>query len=45
MAKKTQIMLCSLTMVAALGATTAQAADDVLSRIKPVGQVNVAGKA
>ena len=45
MAKKTPIMLCSLAVAAALGATTVQAADDVLSRIKPVGQVKVAGQA
>ncbi len=42
MAKKTKILIASLAVVAAF---SAQAADDVLSRIKPVGQVNVAGQA
>lgn len=44
MAKKTSILFASLTLAAAFG-SAAHAEDDVLSRIKPIGQVNVAGQA
>ena len=44
MAKKFSVSLLSLLAVAAIS-TTAVAEDDVLSRIKPVGQVNVSGAA
>ena len=37
-------LLCSLAMASLAATVSAQAEDDVLSRIKPVGQVNVAGK-
>jgi cytochrome c553 len=43
-AKKFSVSLLSLLAVAAIS-TTAVAEDDVLSRIKPVGQVNVSGAA
>ena len=45
MAEKTKILLASLALAAAFSAASVvQAEDDVLSRIKPVGQVNVAGQ-
>ncbi len=44
MAKKFSVSLLSLLAAAAIS-TTAVAEDDVLSRIKPVGQVNVSGTA
>ncbi len=44
MAKKFSVSLLSLLAAAAIS-TTAVAEDDVLSRIKPVGQVNVSGAA
>jgi len=43
-AKKTSILFASLTLAVAVG-SAAHAGDDVLARIKPVGQVNVAGQA
>ncbi len=43
MAKKFNALFASLTLTAALTAA-AHAEDDVLSRIRPVGQVNVAGQ-
>ena len=44
MAKKMKTLFCSLAMVSAVASVSAQAEDDVLARIKPVGQVNVADK-
>ncbi|RTZ79426.1 MAG: dihydrolipoamide succinyltransferase, partial [Gammaproteobacteria bacterium] len=37
-------VLCSLAMASLVAGASAQAEDDVLERIKPVGQVNIAGK-
>ena len=44
MAERTKILFVSLALAAAFSTAAVQAEDDVLSRIKPVGQVNVAGQ-
>ena len=44
MAEKMKTVLCSLAMASLVAGASAQAEDDVLERIKPVGQVNIAGK-